>query len=235
MPPLYGSTGPSRTSTAVAGYAVPYPGAPAVKPVEIRMFHPRHKWIALTFDDGWALDPRILLLLEREHIQVTTFIAGRVIETDPAYVLRMQADGFEICDHTFSHRRLPTLSDVDIRLELARAQIDISGITGNQAPYMRPPHGDVDARVERIAASMGYRTVLWTRSLHDTERTTTVEGAYHAAIDGLKPGEIIAAHWDGYVTYEALLRIIPELRRRGFEFVTVSGLLHDSGGPAARR
>ena len=45
---------------------------------------------------------------------------------------------------------------------------------------------------------------------------------------GVKPGDIILCHWGKASTLEAMRRILPELKARGFEFVTVSELIADS-------
>ncbi len=49
--------------------------------------------------------------------------------------------GFEIANHTWDHKTLTKLSDAQVESELLRTQKVISAVTGNQAPYMRPPGG----------------------------------------------------------------------------------------------
>jgi peptidoglycan/xylan/chitin deacetylase (PgdA/CDA1 family) len=98
---------------------------------------------------------------------------------------------------------------------------------------MRPPGGAYDGRVEKVAADMGYRTVMWNRSLADTSRSATTDQLYHNAVDGVEPGDIILCHWSRPHTYEAMRRILPELKRRGFTVVSISELIADSGGVEA--
>ena len=45
---------------------------------------------------------------------------------------------------------------------------------------------------------------------------------------GVRPGDIIVGHMGSDDTYEALKRILPELKAQGYEFVTVSELVADS-------
>jgi peptidoglycan/xylan/chitin deacetylase (PgdA/CDA1 family) len=218
---------------AVARYALRYPDPPAVKPVVISMLYPAHKWVALTLDDGVPFDPRILTLLEHDHIRITTFLIGQMVKAHPDLVARMKRDGFEIANHTWDHSGLRHSTDAQVRTELSKCQRAISAVTGDQAPYLRPPGGTTDKRVDAVAASMGYRTVLWSRSMADTSKSATPAQLYKRTIRGLRPGEIILGHWGRPQTYAALVLILPELRREGFQIVTVSDLIADSGGPEA--
>jgi chitin deacetylase len=57
----------------------------------------------------------------------------------------------------------------------------------------------------------------------------------HAAVAGARPGAIILLHdagGDRSETVAALPKIISELRRRGYRFVTVPRLLLDNPAPA---
>ncbi len=222
-----GSTG---TPEAVTAAAVRYPGAPAVTPRVIRKLHPRHDYIAITLDDGLSYDPRLLALLEKEHIHATTFLLGQAVKKNPAFVRRLKADGFEIANHSWDHPNLQKLSASQVTSQLERTQTAISAITGNQAPYLRPPGGNYDTGVKTVAAGLGYNLVMWSRSFADTSRSATPEQLYKNVMTGLKPGEIVLCHWKGKDTYEAMVKILPELKRRGFQVVTISQLIADSPG-----
>lgn len=227
------SVQPTGSADAVAAYALPYPGAPSVAPVVFRSLSPKHRYVAITLDDGIPFDTRILKLFEDSGVRCTTFVLGEFARSRPDLMRRLKADGFEIANHTWDHKDLARLSAAGVRRELSTTQRQISEVTGNQAPYLRPPGGGYDDAVVREAASMGYRTVLWSRSLADTSRSATVAQLYKNATVGIKPGDIILCHWGRPYTYEALKLIVPELQRQGFELVTISELVADSGGPVA--
>ena len=214
----------------MARYALRYPAPPPVVPVVISRLHPAHKWIALTLDDGTPFDMRILELLEHDHVRVTTFLLGQVVKAHPDLIARMKRDGFEIANHTWDHKGLRHSTNAQVRWELSKTQQAISAVTGNQAPYLRPPGGTTNTRVDAVVASMGYRTVLWSRSMADTSKSATPAQLYRNALRGLQPGEIILCHWGRPQTYAALVKILPELKREGFQIVTVSDLIFDSGG-----
>jgi peptidoglycan/xylan/chitin deacetylase (PgdA/CDA1 family) len=226
-------TGPVSVSEAIAAYALPFPDPPAVEPTVIKSLKPQGKLVAITIDDGIPFDTRMLDLFEEYDMHGTAFVLGTFARSRPELLRRMVDGGWEIANHSWDHGNLRSLSEGGLRAEFTRTQEAISAVTGNQAPYMRPPGGAYDRRVEKVAAEMGYRVVMWNRSLADTSRSATTNQLYRNAVDGVKPGDIILCHWSRPHTYEAMRRILPELKRRGFTVVSISELIADSGGVEA--
>ena len=64
------------TSDAVAKAAVPFPDAPAVKSVSLGQLKPKHKYVAITLDDGYGFQPEMLELLQKYDARCTTFVLG---------------------------------------------------------------------------------------------------------------------------------------------------------------
>lgn len=237
--PKPGSKGTASTSQAtttrsgdpVADAAVRFPGAPAVTPIAINHLQPKHKYIAITLDDGYGFQPEMLALLRKYDARCTTFLLGGWMANNTASVRQIKDAGFEIANHTYDHKTLTKLSDAQIVSELDRTQRVISAVTGNQAPYMRPPGGGTDDRVKRIAADLGYKTILWDRTFADSSKHASADNSYHWVMEwggGVKPGDIILCHWGSRNTLAAMQRILPELKAQGFEFVTLSQLIADS-------
>ncbi len=221
----------SAANDAVAKAAVSFPGAPSVKPRSIARLKPKHKYVAITLDDGYGYDPKTLKLLQKYDARCTTFLLGEWMSRNGKIVKKLDRAGFEIANHTWDHKDLTTLTDEQIRSELRRTQKVISSITGDQAPYMRPPGGATNRRVKEIAADMGYKVVMWNRTFADSSSKASPARAYRSVMErdgGVQPGDIIVCHWGSENTYEALKRILPELKAQGYEFVTVSELIADS-------
>jgi peptidoglycan-N-acetylglucosamine deacetylase len=219
---------PVPSGNAAAAAAVRYPNPPATAPHSIGGLHPKHKYVAITLDDGTPFDTRILELFEQRRWTATTFLLGKMVASNPQIVERLNKDGFEIANHTWDHATLTKLSEASVRSELSKTQTAISKITGNQAPYMRPPGGATNATVKRIAGSMGYNIVLWNKSFADTSGSATPEQCAANALKNLAPGDIILCHWGRPATYGAMQILLPELERRGYRVVTVSELIADS-------
>ena len=104
-------------------------------------------------------------------------------------------------------------------------------------PFWRPPFGDRDKRILRIAAQAGYRAVYWTVDSLDwvKEPAATPESVFRQvcqrpferAKDDPDPldGAIVLMHLAGKPTRHAIEQIVPYLKERGYRFVTVQRLL----------
>jgi peptidoglycan/xylan/chitin deacetylase (PgdA/CDA1 family) len=218
---------------AIAAAAVKFPGAPAIAPQSVGPLHPAEKMVAITIDDGSAYDIRLLQLFEANDLHLTTFLTGQAVTANPKFTARLAKDGFEIANHTWDHSDLATMGTAEIRSELLRAQKAISAVTGNQAPYLRPPSGATNSTVRQTAGKLGYKVVLWTKSFADTSQAATPDRLYHNVVDTIRPGDIILCHWAGKDTYEAMKLILPELAKRGYKVVSLSELIAASNAAKA--
>ena len=163
--------------------------------------------IALTFDDGpnTVVTPQVLDILEQEGIKASFFLIARNITPESAEVVRRaKAMGCEIENHTVTHPFMDKLTVEEIRREVQECTDRIIEITGEAPKYFRPPF---------IALS---------QAMYDNIDLTFICGMIANAEDG----QIVLLHdmqWNQY-TVEALKTIIPELKKRGYEFATVSEL-----------
>jgi peptidoglycan/xylan/chitin deacetylase (PgdA/CDA1 family) len=190
--------------------------------------------VALTFDDGPGPDtPRLLALLQADHVPATFFQIGRAVHAYPALARSELRQGDPIGDHTATHPFLTQL-----RPAMQRAQIiDAAGtIAAYGAPYprlFRPPYGAFNAATLRIARAQRMLMVLWTVDTRDFSRPG-VKRIVSAALSGARPGAIILRHDGGGLrgqTLSALPKIIRGLRRRHFHLVTVPRLIADDPPP----
>jgi peptidoglycan/xylan/chitin deacetylase (PgdA/CDA1 family) len=241
------STSPSATQTeppatlaaarasvsAAEKAAVPFPGAPAVSPTmrSVNHLNPRHKYIAITLDDGYNFQPKMLQLFQQYDVHCTTFLIGSWAATHKKELKLMKDAGFEIANHSWSHPFLTRLSSAAVASELTKTQRVITSVTGSQAPYLRPPFGATNPSVKTTAAGLGYRIVMWDRTFGDSGRGATPQKLYSNVMyanGGVKPGDIILCHWGSRPSFEALKRVLPDLRAQGYQCVTISELIADS-------
>jgi peptidoglycan/xylan/chitin deacetylase (PgdA/CDA1 family) len=139
----------------------------------------------------------------------------------------MNADGFEVCTHTYSHYKLTDRPEDWVADDIRKGLDVIQEVTGKRYPYMRPPGGFYDDNVIQAAAENGCYLVLWTSEFGDTNSNVTADQEVKAVLSNLCNGDIILCHFGGTHTYDALKRLIPEIRGRGYEFVTLSQLISD--------
>ncbi|WP_213581874.1 polysaccharide deacetylase family protein [Paenibacillus sp. J2TS4] len=191
------------------------------------------KVIALTFDDGPnpVQTAQILDLLKQYDARATFFVVGRRMEKFPDLARREVAEGHELANHTYSHRYFKKSTPIDqIRQEIVKNQQLITSITGQKPHLFRPPGGFYNDNVVKASRDAGYLTVLW--SWHQDTKDWSSPGVnkiVRKVLDNARNGDIVLFH--DHVernpqTVEALKQILPELKQRGFRFVTVSELLN---------
>ncbi|NUW40781.1 polysaccharide deacetylase family protein [Nonomuraea rhodomycinica] len=181
--------------------------------------------LALTFDDGPGPRTGALLdVLKRERVHATFFLMGKHVEQLPKVVRRTMAEGHAIGNHTYSHPSLPTLLDQEIIDEIRLTQDAIQEVTGRRPRMFRPPYGNTDDRVLRLAGSQDLSQVLWTGTTLDWKLRDPAR--IKAAVLRLaKPNGVILMHDTVPQTVQAMPEILKELKKRGYHLVTVPTLL----------
>ncbi len=187
------------------------------------------KKIALTFDDGphYKYTPEILDILKEENVKATFFVVGQLAERYPELILREISEGHEVASHTWSHPHLTEISKDTLISELSDTEELIFELAEYRTRLFRPPEGKYSDTVRAAAAELDYEVVLWTVDTRDWAHPTT-DKIVETVLSGTKSGSIILCHdFIGHdsPTPEAIRRFIPELKRNGYEFVTVSELI----------
>jgi cellulose synthase/poly-beta-1,6-N-acetylglucosamine synthase-like glycosyltransferase/peptidoglycan/xylan/chitin deacetylase (PgdA/CDA1 family) len=191
--------------------------------------------IALTFDDGpdpnWT--PRIAVLLLRLHAPATFFVVGDHVVRHPEIVASLARDGFEIGNHTFTHGDLTNIASWQRDLEISMTDSAIAGAAGVRPRFVRPPYSAiaaaVDATDEAAYAAVSRHGYLIALSDFDGEdwRRPGVRKILENATPRGRRGGVILLHDGGgnrAQTLAALGRLVPELRHRGFRFVSLSAI-----------
>lgn len=188
--------------------------------------------VALTFDDGPNPDatPRILDALAARGVKATFFILGRHADLWPELVRRVVDEGHMIGNHGWHHRKLHVRGPGYVRRDLTMGTESIMNASGVCPTLFRAPHGFRSPWVTPIAASLGQRTVGWSRGVWDSARPG-VDEIVRRTVEGARPGRIMLLHdGDGYdvhgdrsQTAAAMPRILDRLLERGYRFVTIPG------------
>ena len=185
------------------------------------------KLIALTFDDGPSgkLTPQLLDILKSEEISVTFFVTGTAAKANQSIVKRAEEEGHQIGSHTWSHKDLRTLSSVNLASEVDKAEDIIEQITGNKPSVTRPPYGEYN---DAVIEAVGMPVIMWSIDPLDW-KYRDADTVYQNVVNVARDGGIILLHDIHATSIQAAARIIPELKARGFTFVTVGELLERSG------
>src|SRR3972149_1056132 len=171
--PIPSVTGPGPREVQAGGPPGGPPRGPPAHAAKVVYFGPRDvKAVALTFDTGVgsAHMPEVLDILKERGKLATFGVTGEWAVTNPDLLKRMIAEGHAIVNHSWSHTSFtgedtetPPLTEEQIRDELRRTEDKILEVAGvSTKPYFRPPYGDYDSRVNKIASEEGNEyNVLW--------------------------------------------------------------------------
>lgn len=183
------------------------------------------KRVALTFDDGPHpyYTEQLLDGLKERGVCATFFVTGEHATLHPDVILRMARDGHLIGNHTYSHMQLNNSNREEFKQELIRTNEVITGITGEEVVYVRPPYGAWDKSLEK---EINMFPVLWSVDPLDW-CSDNVVGITDMVVSKVEENDIILMH-DYYASsVTAALKIVDELQERGYVFVTVEELLFD--------
>lgn len=190
-----------------------------------------NKVIALTFDDGpdETSTVKILDLLKQYNAKATFFVVGNRVEKYPEIIRREVEEGHEVGNHSFSHPSFANIGSKKMMTELNKAQETIHKATGHDSVLFRPPGGSYNESMVQLCKTNGLLMVLW--SWHqDTRdwRKPGVDKIVNKVLTNARNGDIVLMHdfvSNSTQTSDALEIILPELKKRGFSFVTISELL----------
>lgn len=192
------------------------------------------KLVSFSFDD--APDNTIRKLVDvftqfneensDQPASATFFINGIHVDDGVKKTLKTAWEkGFELGNHTYSHKNLTKLSDKQIREEIDKVDEILKDIDGRERHLVRAPYGRIDERVKKQSAAP---FIDWSV---DTEDWTGISAdrIVSAVFKGIFPGAIILMH-DGYPhTVDAVKRLLPALKEEGYQVVNVSQLAKISG------
>jgi len=210
------------------------------------------KWIALTLDfceqvrEVAGYDGAIIDYLRAENVPATLFVGGKWMQTHAERTEQLIADpNFELANHAEAHRNFRTLSGTALQREILgpqaayeklRASLERKACFKNgSAPtslpqrltYFRFPYGACNTSTLNAVNDAGLLAIQWDFSSWDSSRSQSATRIARRMIRDIRPGSIILAHANGrgHNTAAALRLALPKLRKKGFEFVTVSQLL----------
>jgi peptidoglycan/xylan/chitin deacetylase (PgdA/CDA1 family) len=185
--------------------------------------------IALTFDDAPHPEyvPRLLALFRAENLKVTFFLVGEPLRRFPEVARAIVADGHEIGNHSMSHRDLQRASAAVAAEEIAGMQRLIAEQLGTTPTLYRPAGGALSSEVRRVCEREHLSIILWDVDTNDWREGSTRDSIVRTVLKEATSGSIVLLHTTHLPSVEAAAELIPILRVRGYQLVTVSQLLED--------
>lgn len=223
----------------------------------VQMPDPNKKLVALTFDlcerasEVTGYDADLVNYLRDHGVKATFYAGGKWMRSHPDKAKQLMADPqFEIGNHAWTHGNMRVLSGDELQNQVRWTQAqyellweDLSrevqqclGVSPDEIRKIPPlplsfryPYGTCGEKALNFMAEQGLPSIQWNIVTADPWRKQTADGIAKTILQGIKPGSIIIAHANGrgWKTSEALSKFIPQLRDKGYEFVTVTELLQE--------
>jgi len=195
-------------------------------------------------------DAAIVNYLRKHGIKATFYAGGKWMHSHPDKAMQLMADPlFEIGNHAWTHGNLRVLkgqrmedqilwtqgqyevlwAQLMSRLELRECPVPLSEM--EKIPPVpltfRFPYGTCNADSLNFLAESGLPAIQWDVVTADPSSKQSATAIAKTVLRNVKPGSIIIAHANGrgYNTAKALPLFIPNLKKRGYQFMTVTELL----------
>lgn len=189
-------------------------------------FNKNKKMVAITFDDGpGPYTKSILKCLDKNDAHATFFTLGNSVNNYKSAVKKADVIGCEIGSHSFDHSNLSVLSDKGIKGQMNKTDKRLKAIIGHGAALMRPPYGAINSSVKE---NVKKPIITWNIDTRDWE-TRSASATYKSVMKNVSDGSIILMHDIHAPTKKAALKIIPALKKQGYQLVTVSELAEYKG------
>lgn len=182
-------------------------------------------------------DTRITGYLEQNKIKATIFLTGLWIQSYPQETKELADTSlFEFENHTYDHPSMagycfdqPQVPQSEYPYEIEQTQKLIQQYTHQTPKYFRFPGGCYDQADLDLVKKEGLTTVHWDAVANDGFNASAGQIEQNVLSEA-QNGSIIVLHIGGTpntpATAAALPVIVTTLKKEGYQFVTVSELLH---------
>ena len=191
---------------------------------ETRTIDPTQPMIALTFDDGpGEFTQQMLDILAENDVRATFFVVGTHMEVWPELVTAVHDAGHQVGMHTWKHENLNEQTDYYVLNNLTKCQEWIQNLTGEETKWLRPPYGITGSSTYYATRKLGLYIITWSVDSEDW-LSRDPQKIYDKILQDVENGAVILCHDTYEPTLEAMRMVLPELKARGYQFVTVDEL-----------
>ncbi|MBD2579299.1 polysaccharide deacetylase family protein [Oscillatoria sp. FACHB-1406] len=200
---------------------------------------PAVPYVALTFDDGPHPEytPQLLDVLDRYGVRASFFWLGVNVARFPAIAREVHLRGHWLALHGYEHRAFPRLTPTELHDSLERTRDAISSACDLDPALLRdvrPPNGIFTPKTLKLLNQWHYRPVMWSVVPEDWVEPG-VERVCQRVLTQIHWGAIVVLH-DGYFGGQSVAQtaacLIPQLRDREYDFVTIDRFWNDVPPPS---
>ncbi len=182
--------------------------------------------VALTFDDGPSKHTKAIVdCLFKNNSAATFFVVGNRIDSYKDTVKHTYKMGCELANHSYSHPILTGLTAKQIKSEINKTDNKVKALTGQKTALLRAPGGGYNSTVKK---AVGKPLIQWSDDTLDW-KTRSKSATVNYVMKNVQDGDIVLMHDLHEPTKEAALELIPKLKKKGYQIVTVSELAKYKG------
>ena len=185
------------------------------------------KVVALSFDDGpnatWS--GNILDTLKKYNVPAAFFCIGKNITGNEGLLLRENAEGHIIGNHSYSHGFwFDMLGSKKMLADLQQMDEEVKRVTGQKPVLFRPPYGVTTPNMRSAVLKGKYIPVGWNIRSLDTAAKDKQTLLLRITGD-MKPGDIILLHDSVALTAEMLPELIETIKNKGYRIERLDKML----------
>jgi peptidoglycan/xylan/chitin deacetylase (PgdA/CDA1 family) len=162
----------------------------------------------------------MLEVLSGNGVKATFFIGGCWADKNAETLIRIANGGHEIGNHGYFHFDHKKLSYDKNREEILVCERMVETVCGAKTALFAPPSGSFNNTTLKAAASLGYKTVMWSKDTIDWRDQETGK-LFSRATKNAKNGDLILMHPTA-ATLKILDDVIKFYTGEGYGVVTVS-------------
>lgn len=184
--------------------------------------------IGLTFNISWGNEKvhEILTKLAEHKINATFFVSGEWAERHPDIIEKIIEDKHELGMMGYRYKTYLEQEPAAIEKDLNLAKNVFEKLGFENMQLLRTPSGHFNKDVITLAEKMNFEIINWNVNPNDWENPGT-DKIVKTVLKEVENGDIILLHASDAATQtaKALEEILPNLKEKGFKFVTITEML----------
>lgn len=184
--------------------------------------------IALTFNISWGEERvyDILKQLKKHQVQATFFVSGEWAERHPDIIKKISKDEHELGMLGYRYKSYLEQEIGQVRKDLLQAKEVFQKLGYEDMDLLRTPSGQFNKDILELAETLNFHVIHWNINPNDWQNPGTKK-IVDQVMKQTSNGDIILLHASDSVkqTENALKTILPGLKNKGFNFVSVTELM----------
>jgi len=187
--------------------------------------------IGLTFNISWGEEKvhDILEQLEKNDVQATFFVSGEWAERHPDILEKITEGKHELGMLGYRYKSYVDQDIEQVRQDIVYAKEVFQKLGYEEIETLRAPSGHLNEEVVELVENQGLHVIQWNVNPNDWKNPGTQKITNHV-MEETGNGDIILLHASDSAkqTADSLKTILPGLKNKGHEFVSISELLNQA-------